>query len=62
MVEILGKLAEKSLNVSDLRNGFHGQIQKAHRVSDMLNFICLLNIFCDFSVVYLCLGGLGLEV
>ena len=51
MVEILGKLAEKSLNVNDLRNGFHGQIQKAHRVSDMLNFICLLNIFCDFSVV-----------
>lgn len=51
MVEILGKLAEKSLNVSDLRNGFHGQIEKAHRVLDMLNFICMLNIFCDFSVV-----------
>ena len=62
MVEILGKLAEKSLNVNNLKNGFHGQIQKAHRVSDMLNFICLLNIICDFSVVYLCLGGLGLEV
>lgn len=51
MVEILGKLAEKSLNVNDLRNGIHGQIEKAHRVLDMLNFICMLNIFCDFSVV-----------